>query len=234
MPKPLRDDLQRLISKYPQALSEHGVTPQGVLWPNAADLATRFRVLLSALLESLASSDEPQCLLDLGCGPGFLLDYLHANGLLERITYTGVDVSETTIAHARQRWPTQRFELRDIRDTPFEADQFDHCIMCGVFTARFGNSYVDMRSLAQATLEAAWPSMRRSLSFNVMSKHVDWEREDLFHWPLDEIMAFCKARISRHVAMRLDYGLWEAAIMISREPKLDAGAVPAAWSDSGA
>jgi hypothetical protein len=62
-----------------------------------------------------------------------------------------------------------------------------------------------------------------------MSKHVDWERDDLFHWPLDDIMAFCKRDLSRHVAFRLDYGLWEGATFVRRAPLVAASKTPRRW-----
>jgi hypothetical protein len=63
-----------------------------------------------------------------------------------------------------------------------------------------------------------------------MSKHVDWERDDLFHWPLDEIMAFCKANLSRHVSLRLDYGLWEASAFVRNAPIPRNSRMPGRWS----
>ena len=47
------------------------------------------------------------------------------------------------------------------------------------------------------------------IAFNVMSKHVDWEREDLFHLPFDLLGNFLKTEISRHFIIRNDYGLYE-------------------------
>jgi hypothetical protein len=42
-----------------------------------------------------------------------------------------------------------------------------------------------------------------------MSKHVDWEREDLFHLPFDRLTSFLTNRLSRHFVIRHDYGLYE-------------------------
>ena len=76
----------------------------------------------------------------------------------------------------------------------------------------------EVRLVRHETLAAVWPSVTEGLSFNTMSKHVDWERDDLFHWPLDDVMAFAKANLSRHVAFNLDYGLWEVAVHVHRSP----------------
>lgn len=227
----MRKDLEHLEAIYSAALAAAGINPKGVLWPRPADLAARYEVLLTPIAFADYSPQNRVRVLDLGCGPGFLLDFLAHNELLDAVDYTGVDVLETTMRHARMRWPRHRFELRDVRDNPFAVDEFDYCIACGIFTTRFSNSYAQMRSLAEQTLAAVWPSVRLGLGCNVMSKHVDWERADLFHWPLDDIMAFCKAKLSRHVSLRLDYGLWEVSALVRKAPVSLRRSCPPEWLD---
>lgn len=227
----MRKDVEKLAACYAASLAAHGPTPKGLLWPNAADLATRFQVLLGGIDFARYSPANRIRLLDLGCGPGLLLDYLADNRLLDRVDYHGVDVLEATLLQARSRWPNQSFELRDVRDSPFADDRFDYCIVCGVFTGRFDVTHSEMEAMARNTLTAVWPSVRIGLAFNVMSKHVDWEREDLFHWPLDEIMAFCKANLSRHTSLRLDYGLWEVSAVVLKKPVALNSRVPQRWSE---
>jgi SAM-dependent methyltransferase len=225
----MREHLSKLVAPYDRALAEHGVTPEGILWPNATDLATRFEVLLGHWLPESGAGGRLTRLLDLACGPGFLLDFLEQNELRSQIEYTGVDVSASMIDVARARRPSDRFILRDVTEAPFEANEFDIAIMCGLFTVRFDNTYAEMETFAKETLSAIWPSVQRGLCFNVMANHVDWERDDLFHWPLDEIMKFCKSELSRYVSLRLDYGLWETAVFVSREPVPTQAIAPAAW-----
>jgi SAM-dependent methyltransferase len=226
----MHERFKKIIATYDRALAEHGATLEGALWPNAADLATRFDVLLDPWLAEPGASGHPLRLLDLGCGPGFLLDFLEQNERRSHVQYTGVDVSASMIDIARDRHPSDRFMLRDVTAAPFAANEYDVAIMCGVLTVRLGNTHAEMETVAKETLSAVWSGMQRGLAFNVMSKHVDWERDDLFHWPLDEIMKFCKAELSRHVSFRLDYGLWETAVFVSREPVSTQAITPAAWS----
>lgn len=227
----MRKDVEKLAARYTASLVTHGVSPKGLMWPNAEDLATRFEVLLGAIDFERYNHANRVRLLDLGCGPGLLLDYLAENKLLDCVDYTGIDIFDATLVEARLRWPAHHFELRDIRDCPFEANLFDYCITCGVFTGRFDVSYFEMEAMAKETLKAIWPSIRIGLAFNVMSKHVDWERDDLFHWPLDDMVAFCKANLSRHVSLRLDYGLWEASAFVLKTPIARSSRVPHAWSE---
>ena len=50
-----------------------------------------------------------------------------------------------------------------------------------------------------------------------MSKNVDWERDDLFHWGLDELTAFLTKDISRRFVLRNDYGLYEYTVYVYRD-----------------
>jgi hypothetical protein len=203
---------------------------EALRWPRKPlDLTARFATLLSEVDFDSYSRDRPLRLLDVGCGLGLLLDYLKLNQLLDKVEYTGVDLLDWALQEVRGRWPDQRFDKRDVRDEPYMKDEFDYCIICGIFTVRMGNSYEEEVALAQSTLKALWPSVSVGLSFNSMSKHVDWERDDLFHWPLDDIMAFCKRALSRHVTFRLDYGLWEVSTLVRKTPRPPLGKTPPTW-----
>jgi SAM-dependent methyltransferase len=225
-----RKDVERLSEIYPPRDAAVGSDLDAVGWPaKPSDLAARYEVLLSPIDFSAHSKDEPLRLLDVGSGLGLLLEYLAANSLLDRVDYTGVDLLDSMLTESRRRWPRHRFDQRDIRDEPYDDDEFDYCIVCGVFTVKNGNTYHETRAFAQDTLKAVWPSVKLGLAFNSMSKHSDWERDDLFHWPLDEIMAFCKGDLSRHVSFRLDYGPWEAATLVHKKPVPRLSKVPSRW-----
>ena len=58
-------------------------------------------------------------------------------------------------------------------------------------------------------VECLWSVVRKGLAFNVMSKHVDWERDDLFHVPMDRVAALMHRLAGRNVTLRADYGLYE-------------------------
>lgn len=220
------EDLRRIYCP----VGEDGRTDVEVLrWPNATDMVSRYEAMLSPLDFEAYSTEAPLRLLDVGCGLGLLLDWLAENQLLDRVDYTGVELSQPMFDAVTKRWPDQRFHFRDIRDQPYPESSFDFCIVCGIFTVNNGNSYEDTVALAQEVLKSAWGSVTFGLAFNSMSKHVDWERDDLFHWPLDDIMAFCKRDLSRHVSFKLDYGLWEASTIVRKRPLQASSKKPERW-----
>jgi hypothetical protein len=87
-----------------------------------------------------------------------------------------------------------------------------------------------MENFAQRLLQCSWQSTSDAISFNVMSPHVDWTRDDLFHWPLDRAVAFCVAKLSRHVNVISDYGLYEYTVQVFRSSRT-AGQIPEGWNN---
>jgi SAM-dependent methyltransferase len=197
-----------LRAHYERCFEQHGTTPSGVDWPDALDLEARFATQLD-VLQSVPTSVGRPSLLDLGCGPGLLLDYMAASGRQVMLDYRGVDISESMISAAKARWPGHAFEVRDIVANPLPDASVDVAILNGVLTERRGIARERMVDMARELATAAFKAVRHGIAFNAMSRHVDWEREDLFHWGFDEVAAFLKRDVTRHVRFRADYGLYE-------------------------
>jgi hypothetical protein len=88
--------------------------------------------------------------------------------------------------------------------------------MNGVFTEKRGLSQQEMLAYFEALVAAAFRKAGAGLAFNVMSKQVDWERDDLFHLPFDALAGFLASRISRNFVIRHDYGLYEYTVYVYR------------------
>jgi SAM-dependent methyltransferase len=208
-------DWDGIVRHYETCLKQYGTTPRGVDWPNGADLADRFGVML----ELLAEAGERPALLDLGCGPGLLLDYLAAIGRLDAVEYRGIDLSSMMIDAARTRWPAHDFSCMDILASPMPERSVDVVIMNGVLTERATLSVERMMALAQSLVAAAFRTARVGVAFNVMNAHVDWQRDDLFHWPFDALAAFLRRDVTTHYSFRADYGLYEYTCFAWRRPQ---------------
>jgi SAM-dependent methyltransferase len=216
----------RIITEhYEKCLRRHGATPAGVDWPSGADLATRYGVML----ELLAEAEGQQQLLDLGCGPGLLLDYLAATGQTDRVGYHGIDLSHEMVDMARARWPAHAFSCRDIILAPLPDQSVDVVIMNGVLTERVTLETETMIALAKSLVAAAFRAARTGIAFNVMNTHVDWKRRDLFHWPFDSLADFLRSEVSPHYVLRADYGLYEYTCIVRRQPRIPAPPAEAGW-----
>ena len=204
-------DYRSLARHYESCLLAHGDTHRGVDWPNQDDANTRYRVML----EVTKGHRQPH-VLDLGCGAAHLLDYVQRENL--SLSYTGVDISPAFIELCRRKHPTAPFYCVDVLQDKIDAGPFDFVIMNGVFTEKRALSADDMFQFMSAMLKAAFDLTSVGLAFNVMSKHVDWERDDLFHVPFDRLTTFLCHNLSRHFMVRHDYGLYEYTTFVYRAP----------------
>jgi SAM-dependent methyltransferase len=194
-----------LVSHYEWCLRTHGDNHRGVDWPNAADARTRYRVMLD-VIRPTARSDVRLC--DLGCGASHLYEFLQETQRTE-FEYTGIDLSPEFIRLSRQKFPHLDYYCLDVLDPAVELPAFDYVVMNGVFTEKRSLAFDEMWKFVQAMVARAFEIASIGIAFNVMSKHVDWERDDLFHLPLDMLAEFLTQRLSRHFVIRSDYGLYE-------------------------
>lgn len=203
-----------LVEHYERCLAAHGDTPQGVDWPKADDAQLRYAVMLS-----MVDPARPSRLLDLGCGAAHLLDHLHERGSHPLLEYVGADLSTAFVALCRQKHPNTVFRQVDLLADHPPLGRFDHVVMNGVFTERRELSFDEMWAFFERLVLAAWQHTEHTLAFNVMSSHVDWERDDLFHVPFDRLTTFLCSSVSRHFQIRHDYGLYEYTVFVSRAPR---------------
>lgn len=206
----------QLVEHYEDCLARHGDSHRGVDWPNPHDAQTRYRVMLDVVRPSTA----PVSLLDFGCGAAHLYEYMQQQKLTQ-IEYAGLDLSAQFVALSQAKFPACRFYhtdllASDINDLP----TFDYIILNGVLTEKLQMSFAEMWDYTQRLLRAVFAHARCGIAFNVMSKHVQWERDDLFHLPFDLLASFLTGELSRHFVTRNDYGLYEYTTYVYRSPQL--------------
>lgn len=198
-----------LTEHYERCLEEHGDTHLGVDWPNLKDADTRYQVMLGLIKKC----DMPSTLLDLGCGTAALLQRLDAIGEEIAVTYEGLDISERFIDVCKGKYPSTKFHCRDILKAGMPGF-YDYVVMNGLFTEKRELSFEEMWWFCQSTLALVAVNCKKGFAFNVMSSHVDWTRDDLFHLPLDTLVTFLSRKISRNIVIRSDYGLYEYTVYV--------------------
>jgi SAM-dependent methyltransferase len=204
---------QTIVDHYEACLAEHGDTHLGVDWPNAEDVDTRHRVMLD--LMAARDRSRSTTLLDFGCGTSHLYDFM----LREAVTgveYAGLDLSPRFVEVSRRKHPDNRYWCADLLTADVDLPEFDYVVMNGVFTEKLDLSYDEMFEYVRALIGRVWEHTARGMAFNIMSKHVDWERDDLFHLPFDELAGWLVSSISRHFVIRADYGLYEYTTYVYR------------------
>lgn len=203
-------DWRPVVAHYEKMFARHGASPKGVDWPDGRDLEARFAVQLEVARH--VPPGRRIRLLDVGCGPGLLIDYLEQVDRASAFDYVGIDLSPTMIEAARGRWPEHAFHVHDLTSDPTAFGLFDIAIMNGVLTERVSLTESQMGELARRIVRSAYAATTVGLAFNAMSKHVDFERDDLFHWGFDEVASFLKSDVTRHFDFRSAYGLYEYTV----------------------
>ncbi len=219
-------DTRILASAVEDSVKLRGLSPQSV-WMDREDGLVKGVRRCGAIYRAI-DARRPFTLLDVGCGPGFAVPYLEETFGDACVGYLGVDISVPLIAAAKASWPAHSFAVRDIVADPLPGLSYDHVILSGVATAKLSLTQAEMEAFVMAILTSAWGAARLSLSFNVMSTHVDWMRDDLFHWPMDSAADFCVKHLSRHFNILADYELYEYTVQVFRSPRA-ASTVPQGW-----
>jgi SAM-dependent methyltransferase len=206
---------QSIIEHYETCLALHGDSNLGVDWPNKQDAEKRYRVMLEVVKENTVGLT----LLDFGCGASHLYPYLQ-NSRFVGLEYHGLDASQAFCDLSTTKYPQNKYVCVDVLAEPDKMLVFDYVIMNGVFTEKRDLTFDEMLEYFKQVLQVVFPKVRLGLAFNVMSKAVNWEREDLFHLSLDLLMSFLAKELSRHVVIRNDYGLYEYTVYVYKNPSL--------------
>ena len=202
----------QLVAKCEEYFETYGDSYLGVAWTQSQDNAdTRYRVMLDVI----RPPTEPVTLLDLGCGLSHLYEFIGRSGR-SGISYAGLDLSPKFLDASRAKFPDLPYYDVDLLERPEDLPSFDYVVMNGLFTARWEVSYERMRPYFEALVAAAFDKARVGLAFNVMSKQVDWERDDLFHVAFDDLAAYLVEKVSRNFVLRHDYGLYEYTVYVYR------------------
>ncbi len=205
------DLLTEVAEYYTTKLAEHGETPRGVDWNGEESQTLRFKNLCK-----IVDTSNQFSINDLGCGYGALYGFL-ANKY-EEFSYSGIDVSESMIRAAEQRYKDKsqaRFVLSS------EPDQVaDYGVASGIFNVCLGRSDDEWRSYLEATLDVLDRTSRVGFAFNCLTSYSDEDKMRDYLYYADPCVLFdlCKRRYSRNVALLHDYGLYEFTILVRKQP----------------
>jgi SAM-dependent methyltransferase len=198
-----------LIDYYADQLSRYGDTPLGAAWPDGQGQKLRFKTF-ERIIEGRSGKDEVT-VLDLGCGTGSFYSYILENKL-NYIKYIGVDVLEDALSFARHKFsdvPFYNIDILSCSENALSSVKSDYVIANGLFTVKRHATDEQMWQFMAEMIAKMWPYVNKGIIFNVMSKNVDWERDDLFHVSYDRMANYLHSLAGRYIGFCADYGLYE-------------------------
>lgn len=200
---------EQIAKYYEDCFNTHGDNNLGVNWPKVEDVNTRHQIHFDLITFSKENKPlEEVTLLDFGSGLGHFYGWLKETKT-NMPKYTGIDINRCMCETASSKYPEVSFQNVDLLKDDLAFPTFDFIIVNGVFTVKHNLSHDEMKEFFTSTVKKLWKYCKNGLSFNLMSKHVDWERDDLFHVSMDELALFLKQNLSRNFVFRSDYGLYE-------------------------
>jgi ubiquinone/menaquinone biosynthesis C-methylase UbiE len=203
------EEQAHVIERYGERLRRLGPTVQALGWRDQAQQTLRFDVL-TGMVPFL----EGKRVLDVGCGFGDFYDHLRSRRL--SVEYTGCDISPDMLAVARERQPDLIFEERNILSNPYPDNAFDYVFISGIFNHRIR----DNQAFLESMLAAAFRACAHGVAANMMTDQVDYRDAYLYYFNPEQVLGFCRS-LSRHVALRHDYPLYEFTVGVYRSPRLD-------------
>ena len=205
-----KTDLMGDISRYFTAkLSEHGVTPRGVDWNGEEAQTIRFKQLCRVI-----ETPDPFSVNDLGCGYGALYDFLALG--YGAFTYNGIDISESMIKAAEQRYRGYANARFIVGNEPQR--MADYGMASGIFNIHFNRGDEQWFNYIATTLDVLNETSRRGFAFNCLTTYSDADkmRPDLYYADPYRIFDLCKRRYARDVALLHDYRLFEFTILVKK------------------
>lgn len=203
---------QDLAEHYGQKFEEHGATPRGVDWGSEADLKIRYDKMLEVIPAELKTAGLS--LLDVGCGYGGLLAHAREKGF--QIQYTGIDAASNLVDAGRMQHPESQWIHGDVLTLNSEPT-YDFVACNGILTQKLHTSQDAMDAYANTLAKKLFAICRRGVAFNVMSTHVNFTKDNLYHRDPAEFLGYCLREITWDAKLDHSYPLYEYTIFLFHE-----------------
>lgn len=174
------------------AAETYGTSSSAVLWNDPQTQYLRFH----ELVRYLDLNDHKKTLLDIGCGNGELFKFLNFMGF--RGSYTGYDINEKLLAHAKARFSDIDVHHKDIlTDQSLSPQCFDYVVMSGLFNLNVGQS----EAWVHEFLKKMFSLCGELMVCNMISTHVSYRDNDLFYLDPAETLAYCIKNLSKRTTL---------------------------------
>ena len=200
-----KEDKENILRLYQGRYDEIGHDVRTLGWHAQEDQWLRFKVLCDIADLSGAS------VCDVGCGYGDLATYLKSR--FADVSYTGVDIAPLFLERARELHPEHEFFCVDILEEEFDR-RADYFVLSGAMNFRVD----DNMKLTTGMIRKMFELADKGVAINFLSTYVNYEKPHNFHHSPEEMFAFART-LTKWVALRHDYPLWEFTLYLYKEPK---------------
>lgn len=202
-------DLSKVEQLYTNNIRKFGNKAESVGWGSQEKQDLRFLKLLSVV-------DQKECSFsvnELGCGYGELVKYCARNGF-QLGEYFGYDISKEMLKNAENY--LSEFENINLFKSSKLGSMADYTIASGIFNVRFDNGISDWEEHIKSTLIDMFEHSSKGIAFNLLTKYVDYEADNLYYADPAHFFDFCKRELGKKVSLLHDYPLFEWTITVAK------------------
>lgn len=209
----VKKSLDLVAAGFGVQLKEHGATPKGVLWNDAEGQKLRFELLIGVMEGDI--SKEGLSINDLGCGYGAFFDFLEKTTPMVGWRFFGYDISEDMIKSAKTRVSDPRAAFQK---SAAASQKADYSFASGTFNMLGTASDADWTRFVKESLLDLWAQSAKGLAFNLLDPARKKKREPWLYYPdIDDVLNFCRAKLSPKAKLVDSRPLEEWTILIRRD-----------------
>jgi len=202
-------DLSKIEKLYSDNIEKFGIDSKSVGWNSPESQKMRFEKLFS-VIENPTSEDFS--LNELGCGYGELFKFSERNNY-KLTKFNGYDISDKMLEAAKVYVNDERAYFTNKSKIYTKAD---YTITSGIFNVKFEEQKDDWETFITNTLLNMFEFSNKGISFNLLTKYVDFEAPDLYYADPNYFFDFCKKNLSKYVTLIHDYPLYEWTIIVKK------------------
>jgi len=201
-------NLSKIEQLYTENIEKFGLDSRSVGWSTPESQQMRFEKLLTVI----DNPQEPFTINELGCGYGELFKYCkdHHYSLTQ---FNGYDISEKMLEAAKLYINSNDAILYKASSISTYAD---YTITSGIFNVKFDTNSKSWEDFIKQTLANMFEYSNKGIAFNLLTKYVDFEAENLYYADPAFFFDYCKRELSKYVSLLHDYNLYEWTIVVKK------------------
>jgi ubiquinone/menaquinone biosynthesis C-methylase UbiE len=186
--------MKSIIDIYNKMLIDGNNDSERVGWGSVDSQKNRFRILMEI------GNLENKSILDIGCGLGTMLDYIHKRKSI--LSYTGVDINSNMVKEAKQKHPNAEFKSIDIIKDAHELGdkKFDYVFLSGALNLNADNH----RNSIKIMMNEMFALANKGVALNFLSVFADRLSPGEYYCNPIDILELALT-ITKKVTLRHDY-----------------------------
>lgn len=151
---------------------------------------------------------------DFGCGCSDMYEYMLQNNI--EVQYSGTEIIQEMVEHARQKHPEIDIFNRDLLKDPI-VDKYHIVVFSGGLYLPGNIPHNEWEKYVFEIINKMWEMSTIGISFNLLSTYSTFKNDNLFYFDPNKMFDYCCKHFSRFVSIDQSYPLYEWTISILKK-----------------